>query len=214
MTIPEIKQEPIIVKNNWVNGNTNAKYRPECKTIPFYIDYVSDGCVEGWDDTNHELFMHDLDYMVKNNHTYKGYKKNKKVIFPWRECTYVGWVAKTDGEISEVIDTESNIMFRVPTNLLIDLKEYKAQPEVQFYDNGSWNADGKKLFKIDDGKILKGKVINFYKENGEMVYIILSDERGSFYKIKKEDFIKSSTYHKLNPYYRYGEEMDKVKVYD
>lgn len=207
MTIPDIKQEPIIVKNNWVN------FRQNDETIPFYIDYIAQCCVEGWDEKGQELFMYNLEDMVKNNHQYKDYEKGEKILFPFRECMYVGWEVKQDGNISECIDEESKVMFRVPTNLLINLKQYKDQPVVKFFDAGHFNVDGKKFFNWDEKEERKGRIINFYKEKGEMVYIALTSEHGSICKLKKEDFVSLNTYHKVNSNYRYGEETDKVTKY-
>lgn len=209
MIIPDIPQEPIIVKNSWI-CNGGGKYRPDCDTIPFYIDYIADGCVEGWDDTNNELFMHNLDDMVKTNHNYKHYKRKKKVIFPWRECAYTGYLVKEEKDISECIVEEYNIMFRVPTNLLIDYDLFLKQPDIKHKNIGHWNADGTKYFKWNENSIVKGKIINFYKENGEMKYIVLSSPHGYFTKLTKKDIISMSTYHKVNSYYRYGEDNDNV----
>ena len=209
MIIPEIKQEPLIVKNNWVN------YRVGETEIPFYIDYASEYCFEGQDEKGEELYDPELmNDLIHTNHNYKRYKSKPKVIFPFREKAYCGYLVKKEEKISECIDEQFGIMFRVPTDLLIDYKLYMDQPIVEFYERGHFYASGEKYFHFESREIRKGRIINFYKEDGKMVFIVLTHKSGYFTKLHKENFISMSKYNKVNSYYRYGEETDIVKNYE
>lgn len=209
MIIPEIEQEPLIMKNVYVN------YRPGVTEIKFLIDYADQFCFEGWDaETKNQLYIDTMKDIIKLNHNYKKYKKNKKVIFPFHQKSYCGYLVKEGEKISECIDEDFGIMFRVPTELIIDYKQFTAEPEMTFHDPGHYDARGDKFFKDHERDKRKGRIINYYKENGQMIYIVLTYKSGYFRKLTKKDIISMSTYHKINPYYKYGEETDNVKRYE
>lgn len=194
---PKVPQYPIIVKNDWVN------YRPSEEEIPIIVDYVSKGCIEGWDaDTGEEMYLHDLEGLIRTNHTYKDYKNNQRVLFPYQEKLYVGYLVQKGPVLSECVEEEFNIMFRVPTNKLIDAKLFFKQKKILFYERNFYLAD-KNSSPINYSKpyIRRGRIINFYTENKKKIFIVVSGNYIS--KCTQKDLIERKAYCCLNPNYRY-----------
>lgn len=194
---PNIPQDPIIVKNDWVN------YRPGVEEISFILDFASEHCFEGWDaETDEEMYMPELDSLIKTNHNYTDYKNNQKVLFPYQEKFYVGYLAKKGPVFSECIDEEFGFMFRVLTIKLIDAKTFFKQKSFRFYERNFYAADKDFHHEYSKPYIRRGRIINFYTENGKKVFIVLA-QGGYISKCTQKDLIERKAYCCLNPNYRY-----------
>lgn len=192
-----IEQKPILIKNDYKD------YRKKVKIIRFIVDYVDEWCFQGQDmDMNHQLYFSDKKNIVKLNHNYKHYKRGKKVIFPYHQKAYIGYLVKKGQTVSQCIDEQFGIMFRVPTEKLINLDTFKRQKKIEFYANGFYDYDTKKFISHSSQQLEKGIVINSYKENNMRVFITLSCSCSYFNKCTQKDLKhKNIVYNILNPNY-------------